>query len=671
MVKTARLSWQPANHGTAQGSPCDGPADGDAPFADEFDDIYFSGDGPAEVSHVFLAANDLPQRLAHASSFLVGELGFGSALNFLSCWALWDRVNNDPGARLHFFSIEKHPLTVDDFRKAAKAWPELAPYAEKLSSVWPEPVAGFHRVTFGRVTLTLFLGDVMAGLNALTAQSSPSFDCWFLDGFSPAKNPAMWTVLVFQALAKLSIPTITLSTFTAAGQIRRNLESAGFIVSRVPGYGRKRHMIRAHFNATQTATTINPEQNADTPAWASLETLSPLPHGAQIAIIGGGIAGASLCHALRAAGLRPTLFDGAGIAAGASGNPAALVMPRLDQAVSPTSDFFVHAWLHTRRLIDQYRDEDPTLFTECGVIRSHEKPEERARLRDMADAGLLPRHLLRAVEDGLYFQTAGLVDPRRLVKHLIGNTPICEQNAARVIHDDGRVLIEAQDGRTHPFDAVVFANGLNCLRFVEARGLPLTGSVGQLDLYDTPYGDFPAQAFGPYAGPTPDCAATIIGATYDPYKEGDVVTTTEVNRTRNLEAIAAFDTALDQTLDARLADVAVTSRAGVRCVTLDRLPLAGPLPDWAAYGADYDGYRFGNPEKTAAGIPAGRYQPGSFILSGLGSRGIVTAPFCAAMIAAQMTGQIAPADSAIQTLLHPGRFFIRALKRARPRRPSS
>ncbi|MEO0319861.1 MAG: FAD-dependent 5-carboxymethylaminomethyl-2-thiouridine(34) oxidoreductase MnmC [Pseudomonadota bacterium] len=661
LMPLAALSWHsPANQSDAAG---------DAPFADDFDDIYFSGDGPAEVRHVFLDGNDLTQRFAAATHFSIGELGFGSALNFLSSWALWDKFNHDPGARLHFFSIEKYPLSADDFSRAIKAWPTLAPYGEQIAAVWPHAIAGFHRLTFPRVSLTLFLGDVTAGLNAVAAQDHTAFDCWFLDGFSPAKNPAMWTPEIFGALAALSTRTTTLSTFTAAGQIRRDLDVAGFTASRSPGFGRKRHMVRARYRGETPGNNL-PQTNRDhtrhTPPWANTQTVAPLPIGARVAIIGGGIAGASLCQALRAVGLAPTLFEGKEIAAGASGNRAALVMPRLDKAVSPTADFFVHAWLFTQTLIHHYRENDDCLFVACGVTRSDEDDEERARLTELAHAGLLPTALARAVDDGVHFPTAGLVDPRRLINHLIGETPTTLQPVRRLIDDKaGSVLVETDDHMRQGFDAVVLANGLECLRFIEARGLPLTGSVGQLDVYDTPYGQDPAQAFGPYAGPTPLGGETIIGATYDPYEDGQAVVESAANRTRNLEALAIMDPGRAR----QLADFPVTSRAAVRCVTPDRLPVAGPLPDWAALGADYEGYRFGNPEKTTVGVPAARYQPNRFILTGLGSRGIVTAPYCAAILAAQMAGQIMPAHQALKTLIHPGRFFIRALKRAQRRAP--
>lgn len=100
---------------------------------------------------------------------------------------------------------------------------------------------GFQRLAFagGRVGLTLLLGDALECLPQLDAR----VDAWFLDGFAPAKNPDMWSPVLFAELARLSAPQATLGTFTSAGFVRRGLVEAGFAMQRVPGYGQKREML--------------------------------------------------------------------------------------------------------------------------------------------------------------------------------------------------------------------------------------------------------------------------------------------------------------------------------------------------------------------------------------------------------------------------------------------
>ncbi|HHO8087815.1 TPA: tRNA (5-methylaminomethyl-2-thiouridine)(34)-methyltransferase MnmD, partial [Pseudomonas aeruginosa] len=133
------------------------------------------------------------------------------------------------------------PLAAADLRRALALWPELAPWSEALLGQYLAVHPGFQRLAFagGRVGLTLLLGDVLECLPQLDAR----VDAWFLDGFAPAKNPDMWSPVLFAELARLSAPQATLGTFTSAGFVRRGLIEAGFAMQRVPGYGQKREML--------------------------------------------------------------------------------------------------------------------------------------------------------------------------------------------------------------------------------------------------------------------------------------------------------------------------------------------------------------------------------------------------------------------------------------------
>ena len=155
------------------------------PAAVNFGDIYFSTDGGlAETEAVYLTACGLPGRWEGRKTFTIGELGFGSGLNFLAAWRMWESAR-PKGGRLEFFSIEKFPFAEDELQKALTAWPELADYSERLIARWPGRVKGIHRLHLAKdVTLTLIHDDVLSGLRAVTVKT----DAWFLDGFSPAKN---------------------------------------------------------------------------------------------------------------------------------------------------------------------------------------------------------------------------------------------------------------------------------------------------------------------------------------------------------------------------------------------------------------------------------------------------------------------------------------------------
>ncbi len=206
--------------------------DGAVPVSTRFDDPYFSlENGMAETGHVFLAGNDLPARFC--DGFHVAELGFGTGLNLLCAWKLF----NDCGAsgQLRFTSFEAFPMDKDDAESALAAFPELSDLAAVLLDNWLQE-------SFELETPTLKAQIIIGDANAtVPAMHSPA-DAWFLDGFSPAKNPQLWGAELMQAVGAQTKTGGTFATYTAAGHVRRALSEAGFEVSRVPGFGRKRHM---------------------------------------------------------------------------------------------------------------------------------------------------------------------------------------------------------------------------------------------------------------------------------------------------------------------------------------------------------------------------------------------------------------------------------------------
>lgn len=206
--------------------------DGELPVSTRFDDPYFSLQGGlAETSHVFLAGNDLPARFH--DGFHIAELGFGTGLNLLATLHLW-RDTGQTG-RLHFTTFEAYPMTAADMLRAQSAFPQLAPLVAELAPFWSSAP---HRFSLKDLEFTMIQGDARQTLSRWHGRA----DAWFLDGFSPAKNPQMWQEDLLLDVAKNTVANGTAATYTAAGFVRRGLQAAGFDVERKPGYGRKRHM---------------------------------------------------------------------------------------------------------------------------------------------------------------------------------------------------------------------------------------------------------------------------------------------------------------------------------------------------------------------------------------------------------------------------------------------
>lgn len=631
--------------------------DENTPRSALYGDIYFSGDGEAETEHVFLNGNDLPARFAAAQRFSIGELGFGAGLNFLKTWALWRRTAKPAGARLHFFSVEGFPLSPEDMARAHAAWPGLDGLSARLRELLPPPAPGLHPLELDEeVSLTLGLGEAGAILRA----SEGGVDAWFFDGFSPAKNPEMWRPELFAEAARLSNPGASFATFTVAGAVRRALEAAGFAHEKRKGFGAKREMLAGRLGDRPDA----PSMRASWFARARPQRLSP---GAAVGIIGAGIAGASLAHAARRAGLRPTLIDAGGLANMASGALAGLVTPRLDLGGGAAARFFTAAYFHTIRLLNELNSpaelnpDRALLFNPSGVLLGAADEKEKHRQRKILDSGLLPCGWIEANEDGLFFPQAGVVDPAAYAAALAAGAERIRTPAARIeFGEDGpRIILEDKSSRD--FDAIVIANGVDALTFLEARTLPLAAIAGQTDWFAAAPAPPHALVYGAYAAPAPR-GGLVIGATYEKTVPGAAAEASLAATRANIERAAAFAPEFVASLD----PAASQPRAGLRCQTPDRLPVAGPLPDLSFYGGAYDDLRLG----VRRDYPPGEMLPGAYILSGLGSRGLVTAPLAAAMIVAEMTGEPAPVDHEIAEALHPARFFIRDLKRARTVRKS-
>jgi tRNA 5-methylaminomethyl-2-thiouridine biosynthesis bifunctional protein len=547
-----------------------------------------------------LAGCGLPDAWQGRDRFTIGELGFGTGLNFLAAWQAWRDTGPDRGW-LHFVSVEKFPLRREAAKRALEAWPELAPLASQLIAQWPEPLTGAHRRRFDddRVTLTLFQDDVAAALPQIEAE----IDAWFLDGFAPSGNADMWAENVWPELARLSRPGARAATFTVAGAVRRGLQGAGFSVEKKPGFGRKRERLEAVYTAPSAAPSPTPF-----PRMAGRDGV--------VIIRGAGIAGASLAHALRRRGREAWLLDPEGCAGGASGAPSGLLTPRLENADRPHVRATLAAFDYARQL---YNDLD--VFIPEGALRLLADDAERKRYAAIADAmgdGVEIR------DNGLWMARAGRFSPRDVVAALADGT--------RLITDTSRVL-EAS-------------------LIVDCRGpqtalAELSASAGQLAVFGGTPPPHPI-VWGGYVSATSN-GRVLLGATHekgaDPGPESDAVARLRAD------------------LDLLLPDIASTlsgeaeSWAGVRATTPDRLPVAGTLPD-TNFDETWRAAARGGPwPELAGGAPA------HIILSGFGSRGFAHAPLLAEALASDLCGEPSPLERDGREALHPARFRWRALKR--------
>lgn len=484
----ARLDWNEAG----------------TPVSSEFGDVYFSNDnGLSETRYVFLQQNRLPERFSHhdSDSFVIGETGFGTGLNFLATMAVFleQAPLSGNGSRLHFISVEKYPLTQADLRKALAAWPELAPLSQPLIDQWPLPVSGCHRLLFadGRIRLDLWFGDIKEMLPQVPHPATGLVDAWYLDGFSPAKNPEMWTQDLFDDLARLARPDATLSTFTCAGFVRRGLIAAGFTMKKVKGHGSKREMLAGVREGKVPQQSIAP--------WYA----RPTGREGEVLIIGGGIASAMTALSLVERGRHVTLLceDGE-LASGASGNRQGALYPLLNGEHDALSRFYSLAFGFARNRLLALAKHHPVAFSLCGVTQLGYDDKSAAKLAKMSQGPFPPElmHPLSAAEveqvvglpcdaDGVSYPLGGWFCPADLTRAAIREAQASGRlevvfNAAvtRIAEEADGWRVESRDGRQWHAPNLVVAAGHQLPALLPFAELPLYPVRGQVSHVPTTAG---------------------------------------------------------------------------------------------------------------------------------------------------------------------------------------
>lgn len=652
------------------------------PVSSAFDDIYFStASGLEETRHVFLGENQLPERWASLSPgacFTIGETGFGTGLNFLAAWQLWRQCAPD-NARLHFISVEKFPLHPRDLARALAMWPELAELSRELIAQYPSYLApGVHRLRFpAGVYLTLVIDEASRGFEQLQLDDPDRdslVDAWFLDGFAPSKNPDMWSEDLFQAMARLSAANATFATFTCAGIVKRGLKSAGFTLQKVPGFGRKREMLRGEFTPSPVA---DPHTHRVTP-WH----LPPVTHKTPdtVAIIGAGIAGAAAARALAERNIRVTVFEqGEAPGSGASGNDQGILYAKLSPKPGPNGDFNLLALQFAQRF---YPAACPEAVHFDGLLQLAQTEKEQQLQQQIVeqlsldgDAALAqPVSAAQASElagvplqaPGLFFPSAGWLQPRQVCSALLQhpnietrfNTPVKD---ARYTADQWQLAV-AGSSTAASFDALIMCTANFNRHFPQTAPLPLQPIRGQVSFAQATEESRKLKLALCGEGYIAPAAARdgsprhSFGATFK-LKQTDTELRAEEHR-ENLHTLASLLPEIAQSFE----DQPLEGRAALRAATPDYLPMAGPVADWDQLEGTYQALRKNRKQRIDRRTP---YQPHLYVLAGLGSRGFTYAPLAAEVLAGWIAGEVMPVSEELVKALHPMRFAIRALGKNR------
>jgi len=640
---------------------------GGIPYAPDYDDYYFSRqNGLDEARYVFLQGNHLPERWQQRENFVIAETGFGTGLNFLATWQMWQADPQRCG-NLHYISIEKHPLSQHQLGQLHQHWPELKLYSQKIIQHYPPCLAGMHTLILaeGRLRLSLYFGDIEEALDELVMQA----DAWFLDGFAPARNESMWTPAIMQAISQRSKAGATLATFTAASQVRRDLSAAGFKVSKRSGFGGKREMLTAELpQATPTNHLL--------PAWFALPQVAQKKTAT---VIGGGVAGCQTAYALAQRGWQVTLIERhAALSQEASGNRAGVISPKMTAEPDWGERFYRQAFLFATQQLQQLQAQYPELaWHACGTLQLNHQTRELKRWHAL-QARQLPADFIQLLDQaqaseqagidlptgGSFFPQAGYLYPASLCACLLQHPNITtqlHQTALTLYASAGRWRVCGEQQQVLSETAVVvIANGQDATQFSQSQFLPFMPVRGQTSSASaTPASQSLRVTLGHEGYITPaQQGEHIFGASFERHQT-DVRCQTSIDQA-NWQQLHKHLPEL-----ARQVGTVRSSHCAVRMTTPDRYPCVGALPDVKLWRSAYAAIRHG---AKARQWPPAPNQAGLFIAAGFGSRGLSTSAWCCDSLAALINGvaqEPLPMQSSLYEKLHPGRFLLRALQQNR------
>jgi tRNA 5-methylaminomethyl-2-thiouridine biosynthesis bifunctional protein len=655
-----------------------------SPYSPLFGDIYFdTSQGINQSEYVFIKGNDIQKRLANcANKFVIAETGFGTGLNFLLTLQIFqhlqqaESIERAKNKSLHFISVEKYPLSKAQLIQSLKILPQLSEYSQQLIEQYPDSPKENVTLSFfnGAVTLQLIFSDATQGLSTLaqqqhghcTGHNKGMVDAWFLDGFSPAKNPAMWQTELFQEITRLSKEQATLATFTVSGKVKRQLIKAGFRVEKLSSSGKKNEMLTGIFQH-------NPHSGK---GYQQRPTINKPQH---VSIIGGGIASACAAYALTKSGVKVTVYcQDFSIAQGASSNNIGALYPLIHQQADDISLFYQRAF---EQAVDCYKAIAEQGFSYdhdwCGLLEISYKPALELRQQHIANSNVWPENLIHSVDKeqasklasiplehgGLFFPKAGWIAPAQLVKQVFKAAE--STNRLRIEtgykinkisqQTDGQWLLHSTT-ESFKTNVLIYCGGAQGIPLNIIKQLPLTSVRGQVTSMASNEKVAALSTVICHKGYlTPkNNNLHCIGATFQ--KNNFDITAKVEEDEYNLNML---EKCLPDLAGFKDSDI-VSSKARLRCMTPDHMPMVGAMPDIEAHKQQFahlskdKRWRYDQPAPVINNL---------YMMTGLGARGLCTAPLLADILTADICGTPYPLDNEQLFNLAPNRFVIRDIIR--------
>ena len=201
-------------------------------YVPELDEHYHSIHGAVQESSFIFILNGFD--ISQADPLNILEVGFGTGLN-----ALLTAIHCLTGRRNIFYTtLEKYPLgdeIIESLNHHTFAGPEGREIFNRIHAAqWNNMVNICTNFNIKKIR-TDITENKPVGI----------FDLIYFDAFGPDKQPEMWTPEIFRSIADVTRTNGILVTYSAKGEVKRNLKAVGFDVNLLPGPPGKRQMIRA------------------------------------------------------------------------------------------------------------------------------------------------------------------------------------------------------------------------------------------------------------------------------------------------------------------------------------------------------------------------------------------------------------------------------------------
>ncbi len=679
------------------------------PYSIQFDDIYFDSEsGYQQSKHVFISANDISNRIKQESdTFVIGETGFGTGLNFLLTLQMYHKLQheilNKKCAKLHFISVEKFPLTKKQLRKSLQALPQLSYFSDLLLAQYPtvacddangsasasesKSIKDFSITFFdGQVTLKVIIDDAAQGLSNINSSKNGLMDAWYLDGFSPAKNPEMWSEALFEQIGRLSKPQASIATFTVAGFVKRHMQNAGFRTQKKAAIGNKHEMLTGIFQQ-------NPKSNK------GYQLRATITKPQQVSIIGGGIASACAALALTKQGIKVTLYcKDNSLAQGASSNAIGALYPLLHQQVDDISLFYQQAFWRAKEVYNSVIEQGFNFPHQwCGLLEVAYKESLVKRQQKFTELGTWSTDLIHGVDastaselanvdlayGGLFMPNAGWLSPQDGVKQIINAAKATgrlriENNVLVTKIEQKQIDKENNDNNTNTntnnnqanwqlttdkgeFNAsvLVVCGGAEAIHLDWINQLPFSSVQGQVTSMKTNENINQLSTVICHKGYLTPSHKNMhcIGATFN--KNSTRTTAKPEEDQFNINMLSTCLPELTAKINWSTQDI-TNSKSRLRCMTPDHMPMVGAMPDIQQH---IDTYPHLAKDKNWKYNQVAPVIDNLYVMMGFGARGLCSAPLAADILAADLCKIPYPVDNNMLFNLSPNRFVIRDIIR--------